>query len=386
MSAPDDQPSSSGRALDAATPKDTSGRRRRLLGVGVVALVVMLQLTTQAAAGHDRGRLLSSVLFLLVELPLLMTALSLLYATASRRNIGSLRTLAAGIVLAGLLGAAVGALFWQLNQHFPWIRMHSGKSPALLVRATLWGLTHGVLHFGLWTLAFVFPFAIEDARVRSLEAETLRLEAEKLRGAAELARLRAHLEPHFLLNTLNAIAGFVTDDPREARRLLVCLGDLLRDSLRDEDEMQSLDEQVSWLQRYAEILEARHAGHLVFRWEIAGEVRSIRLPRLLLQPLVENAVKHGALRRPGGGEVTVRATLQGDGESSRMVCVIEDNGPGVSARETRSGAFGLHAVRRRLALKYAGNATLRLESNEAGARATVELPSSLDAVVGLDVA
>ena len=369
--------------LAAVSPSDPSpparkamprARASRLLGVGVVALVVLLQLGTQVAAGHDRGRLISSALFLSIELPLLMSALSVLYATATRRQLGSLRTLGAGIVLAGALGAGVGAIFWELNHHYPWIRMHSGTSPAVLARATLWGLSHGGLHFGLWTLAFVFPFAIEDARVRALEAETLRLEAEKLRTAAELARLRAHLEPHFLLNTLNAIAGLVTDDPREARRLLVCLGDLLRDSLRDEDEMQSLDDQMAWLHRYAEILEARHAGHLVFRWEIAGEARDVRLPRLLLQPLVENAVKHGALRRAGDGEVVIRASVTGDPGAGRVVCTVEDNGPGLPARETRSGAFGLHAVRRRLELRYQGGAELRLESSDAGTRSIVDLP------------
>jgi signal transduction histidine kinase len=355
---------------------------RRAIGVGVVALVVLLQLATQVASGHDRGRLLSSVLFLAVELPLLMGGLSALYAAAARRSLGSLRTLAVGLVLAFVLGGGTGALFWELAQHYPWIRLHSGAAPATLLRGVLWGLFHALLHLGLWTLAFVFPFAVEDARVRALEAETLRLEAEKLKSAAELARLRAHLEPHFLLNTLNAIAGLVTDDPREARRLLVCLGDLLRDSLHEEDEVQPLDEQMSWLRRYAEILEARHAGNLVFRWEIAGEARDVPLPRLLLQPLVENAVKHGALRRPGGGEVVVKAKVVDEGGTSRVVCTVEDNGPGMPSKPTRSGAFGLHAVRRRLELRYAGAAALRLESTGEGTRSIVELPVARGEALG----
>ena len=113
------------------------------------------------------------------------------------------------------------------------------------------GLVLGVLHTGIWALAFVFPYVAEDARLRALEADKLRLEAEQLKSAAELARLRSQLEPHFLLNTLNAIAGLVTEDPREARRLLACLGDLLRDSLRDGDELQPLEDEIAWLRRYA---------------------------------------------------------------------------------------------------------------------------------------
>jgi signal transduction histidine kinase len=343
-------------------------RRRLILGLCVVALVVLLQVTTQIVAGHERPRILSNLVFLAIEVPALMAVLSFGYGWVTRRRLGSIGTLLVGMVAAVVVGACAGYAFYLVQRYVPSLRV---RTPLVASRVIFYGITYGQLHFGLWTLAFVFPFAVEDARVRSLEAETLKLEAEKLRSAAELAHLRAHLEPHFLLNTLNAIAGLVTDDPREARRLLVCLGDLLRDALRDEEEMQTLDEQMSWLRRYAEILEARHPGDLVFRWEIAGETRDVLMPRLLLQPLIENAVKHGALRRRGGGEVVVRASLV---EGSKVLCTVEDNGPGMPESSTRSGAFGLHAVRRRLELKYAEAASFRLESSPEGTRSIVELP------------
>ncbi len=221
----------------------------------------------------------------------------------------------------------------------------------------------GLTYFALWALAFVLPVVVEDARVRTLEAD-------KLRTQSELAQLRSHLEPHFLLNTLNAIAGLVTEDPRQARQLLGNLGDLLRDSVAPGGEMQTLDEQIEWLRRYAQILEVRHAGHLVFRWEIGDGTPHALVPRLLLQPLVENAVKHGALMRAGGGEITVRTERSGP----KLVCTIEDNRPGVPNGATRPGAFGLVSVRRRLALRYSGAAMLRLESSAGGTRAVVELP------------
>ena len=220
------------------------------------------------------------------------------------------------------------------------------------------------LYFGVWALAFVYPFAVESARVRALEAQ-------QLRSRNEVARLRAHLEPHFLLNTLNAIAGLVTEEPREARRLLVCLGDLLRDALQDPSELQPLDTQIAWLRRYAEILEARHRGFLRFRWDIAPDCGAVLLPRLLLQPLVENAVKHGALRRGDRtGEVVVRASTKDDGT---LVCVIEDNGPGVPDAEVRAGAFGLQSVRRRLELETPQPSSLRLVSSTEGTRSIVEI-------------
>jgi LytS/YehU family sensor histidine kinase len=264
--------------------------------------------------------------------------------------------------VAGALGAAFGVAWWLISQHVPTIRLHPGP-PIAVGRAMAYGFTYGQLYFGLWALAFVYPFALEDARVRALEAD-------KLRSLTELARLRAHLEPHFLLNTLNAIAGLVTEEPREARRLLACLGDLLRDALRS-DEMQPLEEQIEWLQRYAAILEARHTGVLAFSWDVAPETRHLLLPRLLLQPLVENAVKHGALRRRSGGRVSVRAARS----NGALLCVIEDNGPGMSDADIRAGAFGLHAVRRGLELRQPG-AKLRLESSPHGTRSIIELPET----------
>jgi LytS/YehU family sensor histidine kinase len=145
---------------------------------------------------------------------------------------------------------------------------------------------------------------------------------------------------------------------------------LLRDAVQDNEELQRLDLQVSWLRRYAQILEARHLGSLRFRWEIADECQSALLPRLLLQPLVENAVKHGALRRAdGAGEVTIRASADADGG---LVCVVEDNGPGMSDSESPGVGFGLQAVRRRLELE-APRASLRFESSSTGTRSIVEI-------------
>jgi LytS/YehU family sensor histidine kinase len=226
------------------------------------------------------------------------------------------------------------------------------------------GFAIGVTNFGLWALAFVFPFALEDARFRAMEAQ-------QLRTAAELSRLRSHLEPHFLLNTLNAIAALTTEDPRAARRLLASLGDLLRDSLRDQGDMQTLGEQIDWLRQYGHILEERHAGRLAFHWTVGAGTRAALLPRLLLQPLVENAVNHGALARKNGGRVEVRTEMV---EANRLVCTVEDNGLGLPNGNARPGAFGLHSVQRRLALQYAQRASFRLESSATGTRSIVEIP------------
>jgi signal transduction histidine kinase len=350
----------------SAAPEDVRRTQsRRLLGVGVVAMVMLLQAVTQYLSGHERVRVLTHLAFLCLEMPFIVLALSATYAWALRKKLSSFRSLIACVLAAGALGLVFGAGLFFIAQAYPNVRLHPG--PGLtLPRTLLYGFTYAQVQAGLWTLAFMLPVAIDDARMRALEAE-------QLRSGAELARLRAHLEPHFLLNTLNAIAGLVTEDPREARKLLACLGDLLRDALHDNDELQTLDDQVAWLRRYAAILQARHGDAIKFDWNISKEAGSALLPRLLLQPLVENAVKHGALCRRGGGVVVVSAKVVQDPEW-RVVCMVEDNGPGAPDAEIRAGAFGLHAVRRRLELRYSG-ATMRLESSSQGTRSIVELPS-----------
>jgi signal transduction histidine kinase len=337
-------------------------KRRGVLGVLAIVAIAVLSLGSEFLGTHDIVRLLSKSLALLVGLPLLIGGGSAVLRWSARHHHGLIGPLfvaaaATGLLFSGLLwGTRAAVVFfipsWPHNEPY-------GSGDVLRV-----GFMVGLAYFGLWALAFVLPIFAEDARVRALEAD-------KLRTQAELSQLRAHLEPHFLLNTLNAIAGLVTEDPRKARQLLGSLGDLLRDSVTPDGEMQTLDEQIEWLRRYAQILEERHAGHLAFRWEVQGDTRRALLPRLLLQPLIENAVKHGALMRKGGGEITVRAELA---EGRKLVCTIEDNGPGVPNGATRPGAFGLVSVRRRLALRYSDAASLRLESSPAGTRSVVELP------------
>jgi signal transduction histidine kinase len=368
------EPSHGGRGADISPlHEETSAWKRWIAGIAVVSAVVILQSAAAGLMAPDprglRFRLAAAILGTpLVMLPLLWT-----FRRAACRRLGSTRTLVTGLAVAAVVGAILGATACLLIKRI--IGHDLLSEPRRYAACTGTGAVYGLVMCALWVLVFVYPFTADKARLRALEADKLRLEADKLQSAAELARLRAQLEPHFLLNTLNAIAGLMSQDPREARRLLGCLGDLLRDALRDAGEMQTLGEEIAWLRRYAAILEARHAGALSFRWEIGGEASAVLLPRLLLQPLVENAVQHGALRRSGGGQVVVRAAITppSDAAAARLVCTIADNGPGIAGSPPRSGAFGLHAVRRRLELKCA-DARLRLESSPGGTRVIVELP------------
>jgi len=349
-----------GRAASLA-PR-TSRTARRWLGVAVVLLVVLLQAATELLAGHERTRVIGRLSLAAAQMPVLMLALSASFEWAKRRRLGSIATLMIGAGIAGVLGVLFGLIFWKIGTVYPEFRLRPGTVVPPW-RSAAFGFLFGQFNFGIWALAFIYPFAVEDARNHALEAE-------RLKSDADVARLRAHLEPHFLLNTLNAIAGLVTDDPRAARRLLAALGDLLRDATR-EGEMQAVGAEVEWLQRYAAILEARYDGAIAFKWDVDPLASKLEVPRLLLQPLVENAVKHGALARGEGGEVVVKVRLE-DGEHM-LRCTVSDNGPGIGDRPARSGAFGLDAVRRRLSLKDP-RASLAIDSSPTGTHAIVAWP------------
>ncbi len=307
--------------------------------------------------------LVYSVVIVLVTL----TVLTLAFDACRRRRLATGPSFGVVAGLGAFLGLSQVGVVIGVHR-FTGVDVLDGSISHLnsVARICVFAVAEGLWTLGLWAVAVVFPFAIRDANARAREAD-------RLRTAAELARLRAHLQPHFLLNTLNTVSGLVSQDPEEARRLVGALGDLLRDSVEEGDEMQTLEAEVSWLRRYAEILETRHRGALTFRWDIEDGTRAVKVPRLLLQPLLENAVKHGALRRRGGGEVIVTARVD-EASASRVRCVVEDNGPGPGERGARPGAMGIQLVTRRLALKYAGAATFRLEASGGRTRSIVEIP------------
>src|SRR5229473_7664500 len=211
--------------------------RRTLLGICVMAIVPLLHIGTEYLGTGDLGRTLSKLAVSIIGLPILIWGSSAGLRWAARRRLGPLVLVIGGMLSAGTLYALLLYGMHFASLFIAMLRPAAGEwanSAALRI-----GFAMGLTNFGLWALAFVFPFALEDARFRALEAQ-------QLRTAAELARLRSHLEPHFLLNTLNAIAGLTTEDPRAARRLLASLGDLFLHS-RDESEMQPLGEQIDWL-------------------------------------------------------------------------------------------------------------------------------------------
>ncbi|MEO8562331.1 MAG: histidine kinase [bacterium] len=216
-----------------------------------------------------------------------------------------------------------------------------------------------------------------------LKAEAARLQAEAARLEAQLAEarlsaLRAQLDPHFLFNTLNAVSSLVGSDPRGVRRMIARLSALLRHSLEESTEPEvPLEKELQVLTQYVEIMEIRFEGRLHVETLIDADVRDALVPNLILQPLVENAIKHGVSKLPNAAVGRVEVTARRDGDL--VVIAVYDNGPVITDPRslTGEGGVGLRNTRARLAQLYGAEHTLTLAAAPVGAAgviATVTLP------------
>ncbi|MFL6450028.1 MAG: sensor histidine kinase [Bryobacteraceae bacterium] len=183
-------------------------------------------------------------------------------------------------------------------------------------------------------------------------ASELRLERlEKSFSEARLNALRMQLDPHFLFNALNTISSQVERDPKLARGMIEHLGDLLRLSLASKDRQEiPLAEEIAFLERYLAIQKIRFGDHLRIETQIAPEVKYASVPCLFVQPLVENAIRHGISRRASGGTVVVSAHRDGNRLDIRVI----DDGVGLPKGWTleNSGGVGLSVTRQRVAALY----------------------------------
>ena len=247
----------------------------------------------------------------------------------------------------------------------------------------LWFLDELVIHGAILVTGFARIYYLRE-RMREQEAERLaretrELEAQKTEleaqlSAARLEALRMQLNPHFLFNTLHAISTLVGRDPKGVRRMIARLSTLLRYVLEENDRQEGpLSEELEFLRGYLEIQAIRFQGRLDVDLDIESQVESALVPTLILQPVVENAIKHGMSEHTGIGRVVVRA--QRDGEE--LVLEVADNGPGLdeSASEAMERGTGLTNVRARLKGLYGAAHSLSFATSDLGGlQVTIRLP------------
>jgi LytS/YehU family sensor histidine kinase len=212
-------------------------------------------------------------------------------------------------------------------------------------------------------------------RSRLAEASMLRTQLAE----ARLQVLRTQLNPHFLFNTLNAVAALVQTDPKGVRRMIALLSDMLRKTLDQASEPEvPLERELELLRLYLSIMEIRFRGRLDVRIQADPSVMEARVPHLILQPLVENSMKHGIGYGSAQGLLEVAASREGD----ELILTVRDSGPGsaIDRQPTETGSeprggFGLRHTRERLQQSYGDQARLALTTSEGGGTvAEVRLP------------
>jgi two-component system, LytTR family, sensor kinase len=196
--------------------------------------------------------------------------------------------------------------------------------------------------------------------VEQHENDKQRENAERLAREAELSSLRTQLQPHFLFNSLNSISALIVSSPEQARTMIQQLSDFLRGTVRKDDrQLVTLDEEMLHLQLYLEIEKIRFGHRLRTEIQSDEESRRAMLPSLLLQPIVENAIKFGLYDTIGEITITIAARLE------KQILHIEIRNPfDITTAQPRQGTgFGLNSIRRRLYLIYSQNDLLETEND-----------------------
>jgi hypothetical protein len=247
----------------------------------------------------------------------------------------------------------------------PWVGWYASVPPFFELLTTS-ALVNAATVTALLGLGHAHYFA---ARARRRERQAARLRA-RLTGA-RLRALEAQLRPHFLFNTLNALSELVHGDPNAADRMLVNLGELLRRSLAAGASREvPLAEELATLRPYVEIQQIRYGARFEFACEVEPPALGALVPPFVLQPLVENAVRHGVGARAGRGRVLVAA-----GRSGGALVVRVENECGAGAAPGRGRGIGLANVRGRLRGLYGRAQSLTLSAPRAGtAVATLTVP------------
>ncbi len=237
----------------------------------------------------------------------------------------------------------------------------------------------------LWLQALVWLAAPINVGIalkvwNALRVEMSFEEQKRLLLEARLDALQRQINPHFLFNTLNSVAALVRSQPELARTMITKLANILRALLKDHDAFVPLRDELKFTDDYLDIEVVRFgADKLRVEKEIDPRTLEVLVPSILLQPLIENSIKHGLEPRIHGGTVTVRSRLEGD----RVFIEVADDGVGMNARSTsglrRAGAgIGMKNVQERLEVLYGNQARFNIVSNPGrGTLVSIEIPVNL---------
>jgi two-component system sensor histidine kinase AlgZ len=275
----------------------------------------------------------------------------------------------------GILGAA--ASFWS--------EIHLGGAHRPLNWGTIFAAAPGgsfiLIAWSALYFAIKHYFALEQKSRQLVASELLAAEAQSMAREMQLRALRYQLQPHFLFNTLNAISTLVLDNqPRVATQMISHLANLLRSTLDSPDrDIVSLAEEIAVTEQYLAIEEVRFGSRLKVRLDLDREAMQTQVPRLLLQPLVENAIRHGIAKRADGGNIVICATVSNATLSVRITNELPETVSATAYNGTKQwGGLGLVNVRKRLEQSFGAAGKLNTRNTPEGFfEVVISLPLAL---------
>jgi two-component system LytT family sensor kinase len=242
-----------------------------------------------------------------------------------------------------------------------------------------WGVPHDFSTLALYGAAL---FAITlPLKVWNNTRNEIKLEQQKnLLMEARLQALTSQINPHFLFNTLNSVSSLIRTNPEQARVMILKLSRILRRLLRKHEHLSPLRDELDFIDDYLSIEQIRYGGKLRFEKHIEPRALDVLVPSMLLQPLVENCIKHGLSGKVEGGTIVLRARR----ERSRLYVSVEDDGAGISQDRLSNlmgSGIGVNNVNERLKVLFGEEGLLRIESEEGkGTRVEIQVPEQLSVV------
>ena len=269
------------------------------------------------------------------------------------------------LLVAMPAGAAVGAFVGTQIAGFSFSEILRGR-PAFFIQMLFIGILFGTMI----TYFFFSRERISQAEKQLQEEQIKRLTLEKKTLETHLKLLQAQIEPHFLFNTLSNILSLLESDPTKGKAMIEDLTRYLRASLsRTRDRMTTLGQEMDLVRAYLDIYKVRMGERLRYTLEVPEALRDLSFPPMLVQPLVENALKHGLEPKIEGGNIVVKV------EQDTDCCRVSVADTGAGLLENSVAGIGLANVRERLEVIFNGKAHLTLEENQpSGLKVTMEIP------------
>ena len=272
-----------------------------------------------------------------------------------------------------IISLTVAFLWFLADRAVMWMILRDGDPYLNFIRATA-TIRYSV---GFLLLSSMSMFSLMwYGQQEYKELANRKSETERLAREAELFKLRRQFQPHFLFNSLNSISALIGADPEKARHMVYQLSDFLRGTLKkDEQQWIALEEEIQYLKLYLEIEKVRFGHRLQTEIVVADEALGFQLPALILQPVVENAIKFGLYDTTG--DVVIK--LKAEANPGNLVISVQNPFDPETSQPTKGTGFGLRSIQRRLFLLFARNDLLKTTAENDQFITTVIIPQTLGA-------